>query len=322
MSMTSNNISTGTALHRYIESVAIEQFKLSSYLYGMGTHRTMKNGDHQYSFPIMNRTVFTPTQATLVEGITPESTDVNFSQVTFDMIQYGVSATMTDVAVKDSPIELYTYTAKELGRQMAQIIDQVVQTQLLTLDNSTQTQVIYGALRASRSLIQSTDYAKGSYFAQAQAILKAKGAPEIDTGYVAIAHPLVIQDLLTENGTSTAGFFEAAKYSQPDKIFNGELGKMFGIRFVESANVQSFLGGVGGTVRIYPTFIVAEDAYGIVESQAMETIIKPIGSGGTSDPLNQRGTVGLKVRFGVNILKPEANFRVENAVSVSATLPY
>lgn len=323
MSMnTTSNISTGTALQRYIESVAIEQFKLTSFLYGMGEHRTLKNTDHQYSFPVMNRTVFTSTQAILQEGVTPASDNVNFSQVTVDMVQYGRTATITDLAVKDSPIDMYTYTARELGRQMAQIVDDVVQTELLTLDNTSQTQVIYGALRTTNALIQSTDYAKGDYFAKAAATLKSKGAPEIGTGYVAVAHPLVIQDLLIENGTTGAGFFEAAKYSQPEKIFNGELGKLFGIRFVQSSNINSFAGGVSGAVTCYPTFIIGQEAYGIVESQAMETIIKPIGSSGTEDPLNQRGTVAMKVRYGVKILKPEANFRLENAVSFNPTLPY
>lgn len=319
--ITSSNVSS-TALHRYIEGVAIEQFKLTSHLYGMGTHRTLKTTDHQYSFPVMNRTVFTPTQATLQEGITPTEQNVSFSQVTVDMVQYGVPAILTDIAVKDSPIDMYTYTAKEIGRQMAQIVDQVVQTELLTLDNTTQTQVTYGANRANRASIAATDYAKSKYFAEANAALKSKGAPPIGVGYVAIAHPLVIQDLLTEVGNTTAGFFEASKYSQPENIFNGELGKMFGIRFVESSNIQSFSVTNGTTFNVYPTFIVGEDAYGIVESQSMETIIKPIGSSGTADPLNQRGTVAMKVRFGVKILKPEANYRIESPVSINPTLPY
>ena len=59
-----------------------------------------------------------------------------------------------------------------------------------------------------------------------------------------------------------------------------------------------------------------------VESQALETIIKPIGSAGASDPLNQRGTVSLKVRFGTKVLKPESNFRIETPVSLNPTLPY
>ena len=324
MSMnTTWNISTwGAALRRHIESVAIEQFKLTSFLYGMWEHRTMNNGDHQFSFPIMNRTTFTPAQATLVEWVTPGENLVNFSQVTVDMTQYWVTAIITDLAVKDSPIDMYTYTAKELWRQMAEIVDQVVQTELLTLDNSTQTQVIYWANRATRSAITATDYAKSIYFANANAVLKSKWTPEIDTGYVAIAHPLVIQDLLTEVGSSTAGFFEAAKYSQPEKIFNWELGKMFGIRFVQSSNVRPISVTNGTTFNVYPTFMVGQEAYGIVESQAMETIIKPIGSWGTTDPLNQRGTVWLKIRYGVKILKPEANFRLETAVSLSPTLPY
>ncbi len=323
--MTTWSVTWGNALsnlRKHIESVAIRQFKKTSQLYWMWEHRTMNTWDHTYAFNIYNRDTFTPTQATLVEWVTPEMDNQGFSQVTVQMTQFGRWVILTDIAVKDNPFDLYTEAAAELWRQMAEVVDQVVQTKLLTLDNTTQTQVIYGANRASRSAITSTDYAKSTYFANANAILKSKWTPEIDSGYVAVAHPLVIQDLLTEVGSSTAGFFEAAKYSQPEKIFNGELGKMFGIRFVEASNIQPISVTNGTTFNVYPTFLVGKYAYGVVESQAMETIVKPIGSSWTEDPLNQRGSVGIKTRFWVEVLKPEANFRIETPVSLNPTLPY
>ena len=45
---------------------------------------------------------------------------------------------------------------------------------------------------------------------------------------------------------------------------------------------------------VYSTLILADDAYGTtkVAGGGLQHIVKPLGSGGSSDPLNQRATVG------------------------------
>jgi hypothetical protein len=48
----------------------------------------------------------------------------------------------------------------------------------------------------------------------------------------------------------------------------------------------------------------------------METFYKDFGSGGTTDPLNQRATVGMKARFGASILKDQSIVRVESSSSI------
>ncbi|MBQ5712276.1 MAG: N4-gp56 family major capsid protein, partial [Oscillospiraceae bacterium] len=61
-----------------------------------------------------------------------------------------------------------------------------------------------------------------------------------------------------------------------------------------------------------PLFIAAE-AYGVteVEGGGLQTIIKPLGSGGTADPLNQRATVGWKAMKTAEILVEPYMVRVE-----------
>jgi hypothetical protein len=51
-------------------------------------------------------------------------------------------------------------------------------------------------------------------------------------------------------------------------------------------------------------------------SQQMETYYQDFGSSGTQDPLKQRATVGIKVRFGAEILKQEALVRIESSSSL------
>ena len=64
-----------------------------------------------------------------------------------------------------------------------------------------------------------------------------------------------------------------------DKIYAGEAGK--------------------GGANVYATMILGDKAYGTtkVDGGGLQHIVKPLGSGGTSDPLNQRATVGYTLAF-------------------------
>lgn len=308
---TSSNITSGP-LRRFIDQKAIPQFVKNTYFYEkLGDLRFMGTGDHVYSIPVINRNTFTYQQAVLVEGVTPADQNSNFSTVDVVCTQYGVSETVTDIAVKDSPIDIYAYTAAELMRQMAQVVDTNIQ---VTLQGGTN--VVYSGSATSRATVSAV--ASSTKFADIAAQMDALAAPRFDGGkFVSVIHPFVKRDLLTEVGSTTAGFFEASKYSEPENIFNGEFGEMFGIRFIESPNIQAFVGAGASGVNVYPSYVLGREAYVVVQSTPLETIVKPIGSGGTSDPLNQRGTVSVKIRFGSSILKPEALWRLESASSLT-----
>ena len=70
---------------------------------------------------------------------------------------------------------------------------------------------------------------------------------------------------------------------------------------------------------VHATLIFGADAYGVVDvagSGAMETIIKPRGSAGTTDPLDQRSTVGAKVAaYTAKVLNPLWLVKIEHCVS-------
>lgn len=60
----------------------------------------------------------------------------------------------------------------------------------------------------------------------------------------------------------------------------------------------------GATPNVYSSFLLGQEAYGVVRLGAKEAefIVKPLGASGTADPLNQRGTVGYKYPFATRIL--------------------
>jgi N4-gp56 family major capsid protein len=134
------------------------------------------------------------------------------------------------------------------------------------------------------------------------AILRASNAPKINGDYVAIIHPYVAYDLMSD-----PAWIEAHKYAQPDNIYEGEIGKVAGVRFVETSEAKIYEGGVFGCL------FLADGAYGVTEitGGGLETIIKQKGSAGTADPLNQRSSIGWKATKTAEILVDPYMVRVE-----------
>lgn len=77
-------------------------------------------------------------------------------------------------------------------------------------------------------------------------------------------------------------------------------------------------GGTSDGSPVYSTLVLGRDAYGVTEvtGGGLEMIVKPLGSGGTGDPLNQRSTMGWKATKVAKILTEEYMIRVETAASL------
>ena len=71
---------------------------------------------------------------------------------------------------------------------------------------------------------------------------------------------------------------------------------MFGVVFIETTNAK--IVNNGSSYGVHQTFVFGADSYGVVDvagQGAIKAIVKPHGSSGTADPLDQRATVGAKV---------------------------
>ena len=77
--------------------------------------------------------------------------------------------------------------------------------------------------------------------------------------------------------------------------------------------------GGGKYYPVYSTLVYGADAFGSIELAGggnVEVISKPAGSSGSDDPLNQRGTLGWKVKgFTTVILQDDFIVRIEGGAS-------
>lgn len=118
--------------------------------------------------------------------------------------------------------------------------------------------------------------------------------------YVAIMHPTVMMDF-----KSTSAFIDLHKYTDAVKeIFKGEIGKMEGVRFIETTNqinctVTNDATGASshGNGYLYMSLFFGKNFFGVSELKgkgAVEIILKRSGPTTLSDPLSQRNTLGFK----------------------------
>lgn len=253
----------------------------------------------------------------ITEGVTPDGKSLTVSVITSTVSQYGDYITQSDVLELTALDNTILEATKLLGRQAGSTLDTVVRNVLVAGTNVTYCPKIGtgGAETAvtSRSDLDNTCQLTVDVVQQVVAKLRAQNAPTINGKYVAIIHPYVAYDLMRDKE-----WIEAHKYTQSTNLYEGEIGEIGGVRFVQTTEAKIFTGGV------FATLFFGEGAYGVTEitGGGLQTIVKQKGSAGTADPLDQRSSVGWKAIKTAEILIPNYLVRVEsksNRFSASVT---
>ena len=347
--------------------------------------------------------LFTPdaNALTLVEGVTPTGQNLSQSKVEVEVKQYGAYVELSDLLEMTAYDPVIADSAELLGEQLGTVIEWVTRDAM----NET-TNVQYAGGAASRVALTTSNKLTVAEVRKAVRTLKKNKARPFFSAldgscrkphFICICSPDATYDL-----QSDALWQDVSKYSNAEQIYSGEIGRLFGVVFVEATEAKIYsqsvmnavnantstsstfvlkntptpkevaylsTGGnklmVGGTEYtlspnnpytpstrtvkltaavsltadtvvysrdagapdatthvapdVHATLIFGADAYGVVDvagSGAMETIIKPCGSAGTTDPLDQRATVGAKVAaYAAKVLNPLWIVKIEHCVS-------
>ena len=248
----------------------------------------------------------------LTEGVTPDGQTMNVSTVTAEVRQYGGWVPITDTlqltAIDNNIIQATKIIASQAGRTLDTIVRDVL---------AGGTNVIYapkigegGAETAvtSRATLDATCQLTSDLIARAATQLKAMNADPIGTSFVGIIHPYVAYDLRRD-----PDWIDVHKYAQPDEIYNGEIGTLHGVRFVETSEAKIWKGtGCPAGLAVFSTLILGAHAYGSteIEGGGLEHIVKQLGYG--DDPLNQRASVGWKAHKTAERLVEQYMVRIES----------
>ena len=119
--------------------------------------------------------------------------------------------------------------------------------------------------------------------------------------------------------TTTGGWTTANTYrDSTNGLLTGEIGKLNGIRFLESTNAKVVGTGVATSGSVYETQILGKEAFGVTNLQDLQIIMHRFGSGGVSDPTDKVATAGWKTTFGATVLNSAFGINLRHAVSSTA----
>lgn len=242
-----------------------------------------------------------PKADTLVEGVVPTGKKMGMSNLTASLEQYGIFVAITDLLDLHAIDNVLLGATEELGASAGESMDILIRNELETNTNvmfcdtvtdgeSTEVSAI-GGLSADNNRLTPDMVNKAVTW------LKKNKAPTINGKYVAILHPSVTYDL-----RSSDEWIEAHKYAATTEIFNGEIGELHGVRFIETTNAKVT---ENGGKMVYTTIFLGKDAYGIVDPEGggLEMIVKDKSEVG--GPLEQYSTAGYKFESATKILYPE-----------------
>ena len=333
----------------------------------------------------------------IAEGITPDGQNLKVSVVEATVAQYGGYVELTDLLLLSAVDNNLCMATKLLGAQAGRTLDTISREVLV---GGTNVQYGEGQVSARCQLVGGKGDGENHYLTvdsirKAVRFLKNQNAEKIDGAFVAIIHPDCAYDLMSD-----PNWRYPHQYAEPSSIFEGEIGKIEGVRFIESTEAKVFhaedlatdsrtlkvsekatasatvkfsggtvtdgelvgrevlIGGVkyyvsantassmtlatdstkataasvtcdantiiypgeaGAEGRdVYATLIFGENAYGTTSlaDGGLEHIVKQLGSAGSSDPLNQRATVGWKATKVTVRLVEAFMIRIETAASV------
>ena len=268
-----------------------------------------KNGGKKIEF---RKFVSLPKALTaLTEGVTPDGKKLSVTSIEAEVAQYGDYIVQSDILELTTIDNTIVEATKILGRQAGLTLDTITRNVMQSGTNVYYCPKKDGTAVASRSALTAECKLTVDVVNRVVAILKKNNAPKINGDYVAIIHPLVAYDLMSD-----PAWIDAHKYTTSENIYNGELGKIGGVRFIESSEAKVYFGTTDSCptgLAVFGCLFLADGAYGVTEitGGGLQTIIKQKGSAGTGDPLDQRSSIGWKAIKTAEILVEPYMVRVE-----------
>jgi N4-gp56 family major capsid protein len=282
--------------------------------YVKGTNGTMRF----LNIPDLSVTTGTPSAGTppwLTEGTAPTDEALTLGYEEFTAHQAGRTLAISDLAEMESPTSLVDAAVERLARNVVATSDKYLSDIILAGANVIYSDATATQVNNSSDDLLAADVIQARDIRRAVALMRALNIPTFGDGtYHAIIHPFVSADLMAE--TATGGWLDVGKYSAPEGLLSGEIGKFAGVRFAESSVAAVKVdAGASSTVDVYSTTFFGPGPWALGDFGTVKGYVTL--PGGQTDPLHQKTKAGWK-SFQGGMLIGEG----DNASNVSANKRY
>lgn len=173
----------------------------------------------------------------LQEGVIPDGQKFGYSAVQATVYEYGTYTPLGRRLQRHAVDPVAQDAAEEMGAAGGNTQDKIARNVALSGSNVMYCDKENGDAVTSRSQLTADCVLTPTMVNRAVTWLKKHKAPKINGKYVAIVHPSVTYDL-----RETQGWINAHEYAHPEEIYNGEIGELHGVRFIESDNAKVYRG--------------------------------------------------------------------------------
>ena len=187
----------------------------------------------------------------IVEGVTPTGQRIDMNTVNATVAQYGGYVEFSDFLLMSAIDNNLCMATKLLGAQAGRTLDAITRE---VVCGGTNVQYADGQVSARHLLSGNNEnpadncYLTVSAIRRAVRFLKNQNAEKINGSYIAIIHPDCAYDLMNDPNWKFPH-----QYANPENIYEGEIGKIEGVRFIESTEAKVFSADdlvPGGTITV------------------------------------------------------------------------
>lgn len=289
----SNTTGTATLRHQasvYYNRTGLDQLTQMFYFQAAGEDEILplRNGKtiQWFRYDLLSGNTAPASEGVVGTGIQMSSQTLSATVVEYS--DYASSSTLLrDTAIDDIAVNF----SKQLGYRGALTADTIARIELDSLSSTTNISTS-GANGTSADL------------RRAKALLAgANVLPKQGNDYMGIMHPYVRYDILSDN--AAGGFIDVMRYADPSVALTGEIGKVEGVRLVQTTNVAT--DGVAAPLTKYTTYVIGKGAMGVVSlggnGPAKVTDIQKqsfavnVVQGGKPSIQDPTGTIGFLVSY-------------------------
>ena len=174
----------------------------------------------------------------LTEGVTPDGQSLSMTTVEAAVRQYGGYIQMSDLLLLTAIDNNLTMATKLLGAQAGRTLDTITREVLVGGDNVQYADESVSArylLQGGNASAADNNYLTVDCIRRAVRALKNANCRRIDGAFPVIIHPDVAYDLMND-----PKWLAPHQYVDTEHMYEGEIGKIEGCRFVESTEAKIF----------------------------------------------------------------------------------
>lgn len=238
----------------------------------------------------------------LTDGVTPPGAALSATDIQARVDFYGNFVTITNQVELTVEDRVLNESSRLLAQNLAQTMDEVTRDVLASTSS---------VLQCSNGTNGNTptELTKDDIDSAVQTLLgnDAEMISEVVVGRDAFGTAPVrpafwgyLDTALLDDLEAVSNFLHSANYPNQQAVVEGEWGSTGNVRWLYSS-----VGSVtAASPAVYNNFIIGKEAYAVVHlgSESGDFYIKPLGSAGSADPLDQRGSVGWQHPFVARIL--------------------